>query len=71
MNVAKMSPDEIPRGRDEGAPADLGPAGLIRFMQQFETGSGDYSVERHGWLPESGSAALAQSIRAARQPGEE
>jgi hypothetical protein len=29
---------------------ELGPAGLIRFLQQFESGEGDYSVERHKWL---------------------
>ena len=28
----------------------LGPEGMIRFLQQFETGTGDYSVERHQWL---------------------
>lgn len=28
----------------------LGPVGLIRFLQQYENGRGDYSVERHQWL---------------------
>jgi len=28
----------------------LGPAGTIRFLQQYESGSGDYSQERHAWL---------------------
>lgn len=23
---------------------------MIRFLHQFETGRGDYSVERHQWL---------------------
>jgi hypothetical protein len=23
---------------------------MIRFLQQFETGHGDYSVERHDWV---------------------
>ncbi len=23
---------------------------MIRFLQQFETGTGDYSSERHQWL---------------------
>ena len=26
---------------------ELGQAGMIRFLQQFETGSGDYARERH------------------------
>lgn len=28
----------------------LGPAGMIRFLQQFETGSGDYAAERQDWV---------------------
>lgn len=28
----------------------LGPDGMIRFLQQFETGAGDYSTERHQWV---------------------
>jgi len=29
---------------------ELGPVGLVRFLQQFETGEGDYTAERHAWL---------------------
>jgi hypothetical protein len=28
----------------------LGRAGMIRFLQQFETGQGDYAQERHEWV---------------------
>ena len=28
----------------------LGRAGMIRFLQQFETGKGDYASERHDWV---------------------
>ncbi len=28
----------------------LGRAGMIRFLQQFETGAGDYATERHEWV---------------------
>jgi hypothetical protein len=28
----------------------LGRAGMIRFLQQFSTGSGDYARERHSWV---------------------
>jgi hypothetical protein len=28
----------------------LGKAGMIRFLQQFETGEGDYVQERHEWV---------------------
>ena len=38
---------------------ELGPVGMIRFMQQFETGSGDYSVERHEWLADQTVEGIA------------
>jgi hypothetical protein len=28
----------------------LGRAGMIRFLQQYETGSGDYANERRDWV---------------------
>ena len=28
----------------------LGPVGVIRFLQQFETGHGDYTRDRFQWL---------------------
>jgi hypothetical protein len=31
---------------------ELGPAGMVRFLQQFETGKGDYTLERGEWLNE-------------------
>ena len=70
MNIAKMSPDEIRTVGMKALVRDLGPAGLIRFLQQFDTGSGDYSFERHEWLPKSGATELAQRIRLAQGPGE-
>ena len=71
MNIAKMSPEEIRTAGMKALLRDLGPAGLIRFLQQFEAGHGDYSVDRHGWLPESGAPGLVERIRAARQAEED
>lgn len=41
--------DEIRRRGLEALRRELGRAGMIRFLQQFETGRGDYARERHGW----------------------
>lgn len=30
---------------------ELGPVGVVRFLQQFEEGRGDYTAERWQWLP--------------------
>lgn len=29
---------------------ELGPVATIKFLQQYESGSGDYSLERHEWI---------------------
>jgi hypothetical protein len=29
---------------------ELGPVAMIRFLQQYTVGLGDYSKERHQWL---------------------
>lgn len=42
--------------RKEGIQAltkTLGPVDMARFIQSYETGSGDYTKERHEWLPEN------------------
>jgi hypothetical protein len=31
---------------------ELGRAGMVRFLQQFESGQGDYARERHRWVDE-------------------
>ena len=31
-------------------PRELGPVGMIRFLQMLEKGKGDYTEDRHQWL---------------------
>jgi hypothetical protein len=40
---------------------NLGPVDAVRFMQQFTTGYGDYSKERHEWLDNKSFEELTQS----------
>jgi hypothetical protein len=40
---------------------------MLRFLQQFESGSGDYTNERRTWLGKSDVRALAQEIRQRRR----
>jgi hypothetical protein len=43
---------------------ELGPVNLARFLQQFETGYGDYTQERHTWLGQYTTVEeIAQEIR--------
>ena len=42
--------DQIRRAGLSALRTRLGRAGMIRFLQQFETGSGDYAAQRHEWV---------------------
>lgn len=46
---------------------ELGPVGLVRFLQQFETGYGDYTAERHHWLGQRTVQDLGQEIERQRK----
>jgi hypothetical protein len=41
----------------------LGIVGMVRFLQQAETGWGNYTEERHQWLGDPDLRALAKEIR--------
>ena len=42
--------DEVRREGFDALRERLGRADMIRFLQQFETGLGDYAKERHEWV---------------------
>jgi hypothetical protein len=50
MNAQAMTPQQIREAGMEILSRELGVVGMIRFMQQFEMGQGDYSKDRHLWL---------------------
>jgi hypothetical protein len=50
--------DDIRRRGLEALRRELGPAGMIRFLQQFETGTGDYARERHAWVDQTSLADI-------------
>lgn len=50
MNVQMMTPQQIRVAGLAALSRELGLVGMIRFMQQFEMGQGDYSKDRHQWL---------------------
>ena len=49
----KLTLDQIRRKGLAALRQALGKAGMIRFLQQFETGSGDYARERHAWVDQT------------------
>lgn len=50
MNVEPTNLLQIRQMGIEVLARELGPVAMIRFLQQFEAGVGDYSKERHEWL---------------------
>lgn len=63
MNQVVMTLEQIRLTGLKALARDLGPVGLVRFLQQFETGHGDYTAERHLWLGEPTVEYLAQAIK--------
>ncbi len=55
-----MTPNEIRRAGIQVLTQSLGAVGMVRFLQQSETGWGDYTKERSQWL---GNPAL-EEVRA-------
>jgi len=45
--------DEIRKEGIEALAKALGRVGMVRFLQSFDTGRGDYTKERHKWPNES------------------
>ena len=52
MDATEMTLEEIRLAGLRALSRDLGAVGLVRFLQQFETGYGDYTAERHRWTGE-------------------
>lgn len=50
MEVRRATPVEIRKRGLEALAKALGPVGMALFLDQFETGSGDYTRDREQWL---------------------
>jgi len=66
MAATKMTLEEIRVAGLRAVSRELGAVGLVRFLQQFETGSGDYSTERHEWRDADTVQSVMDRIRESR-----
>lgn len=66
MNTLTMSPSGIRKAGLEAVAKKLGPLGMVRFLQQFETGRGDYTQERGQWLKDMNLQQIVSEIRKKR-----
>jgi hypothetical protein len=46
---------------------ELGVTGMIRFLQMFETGQGDYTQQRQEWLKDADLESAIADIRQRQQ----
>jgi hypothetical protein len=66
MSTLTMSPAVIRKAGLEAVAKKLGPLGMVRFLQQFETGRGDYTKERDQWLKDMDLQEITSAIRKKR-----
>jgi hypothetical protein len=67
MNTQMMTLEQIRAAGMAALTRELGVVGMVRFMQQFETGQGDYSKDRHQWLDGQDVDTIAKRIRERRE----
>ena len=67
MNTQTMSLEQIRIAGMEALARELGVVGMVRFLQQFETGHGDYSKDRHEWLDKQDLDTIVKRIQERRK----
>jgi len=67
MEIRKASPAQIRRQGLEALMRTLGPVGTVRFLQQFDTGGGDYTRDREQWLKEITVQDAIEAIKRRRK----
>lgn len=58
-----LTSEELRRRGMEALLRELGPAGMARFLRQFERGHGDYTQDRETWLGDPTVQELASRLR--------
>ncbi len=58
--ASDLSDEEFERRTLDAIQREFGPSGLVRFLMDFRSGHGDYTVDRHQWLDSVTLEDLAQ-----------
>ena len=66
MTTQTMSPAVIRKAGLEAVAKKLGPIGMVRFLQQFEIGFGDYTKDRSQWLKDMNTQEIVKEIKKRR-----
>jgi hypothetical protein len=63
MNEQTLTMEQIRERGIQVLGERLGIVGMVRFLQQAETGWGNYTEERHQWLGDPDLRTLAKEIQ--------
>lgn len=67
MDVQTLNPTIVRKAGLEALAKALGPVGMVRFLQQFEIGSGDYTKERERLLEGMSVKSIVREIKSRRK----
>jgi hypothetical protein len=67
MKVQQTNPAILRKMGLEASCKSLGPLGMVRFLQQYEAGTGDYTKERDLWLKDIDIESIAIELRHRRR----
>lgn len=75
IDTAKLTPEELTRVAHEAIIREVGVSGFMRYCMANNLGSGDYTRDRHKWLPQHKTAEeffawVETSVAEARAKGE-
>lgn len=66
--TTQLTPVQLRNRAYQALLRELGPVDFIRFLQQFESGQGDYTRERAQWLDQLSAEQINQVIDEQRRP---
>ena len=67
MKVQQTNPAILRKLGLEALCNTLGPLGMVRFLQQYETGAGNYTKERDRWLKDIDIESIAVELNDRRK----
>lgn len=67
MASDQIPPEELRSRGLEALKRELGVIGMVRFLQQFDRGQGDYAVDRHAWQDQLTVADVLAQIEQKRR----
>jgi hypothetical protein len=67
LDGGSATPAELRRAGIEALIEALGPVGMVRFLQQFDSGHGDYTALRHALLGDPSADELMDEVERRRK----